>query len=404
MTQEQQSISPGDFSWTFWPTVPLYPYGVRRTLRQEVVKDTVWTFDQLQGILYVVVPIRMTVIKLEAGGLLIYAPVAPTLECIRLVKELVAVHGDVKYIILPTISGLEHKVFVGPFARRFPTSQVFVAPNQWSFPVNLPLSWLGFPAKRTHILPSDSSKAPFAADFDYAILGPIELGPGRFEEVAFFHRRSRTLLVTDSVLSIPEEPSAIIQIDPYPLLFHAKDDVFDVVEDSEASRRKGWQRISLFAFYFQPSALEVVEMGRSLRDAMIAPIRSKKAYFGWFPFKWKQEWQQSFDVLRGGGRLLVAPILQTLILNRAPSETLEWADKVASWDFQRIVPCHFDSPIEAFPRQFREAFAFLEKQPSVGEGLRENENQSLSEENFRLLREIDQKLTKSGIVPSPKKW
>lgn len=396
MTQEQQSISPGDFSWTFWPTVPLYPYGVRRTLRQEVVKDTIWTFDQLQGILYVVVPIRMTVIKLEAGGLLIYAPVAPTLECIRLVKELVAVHGDVKYIILPTISGLEHKVFVGPFARRFPTAQVFVAPNQWSFPVNLPLSWLGFPAKRTHILPSDSSKAPFAADFDYAILGPIELGPGRFEEVAFFHRRSRTLLVTDSVLSIPEEPSAIIQIDPYPLLFHAKDDVFDVVEDSEASRRKGWQRISLFAFYFQPSALEVVEMGRSLRDAMIAPIRSKKAYFGWFPFKWKQEWQQSFDVLRGGGRLLVAPILQTLILNRAPRETLEWADKVASWDFQRIIPCHFDSPIEAFPRQFREAFAFLEKQPSVGE------NQSLSEENFRLLREIDQKLTKSGIVPSPK--
>ncbi|MFB8791305.1 MAG: DUF4336 domain-containing protein [Potamolinea sp.] len=404
MTQEQQSISPGDFSWTFWPTVPLYPYGVRRTLRQEVVKDTVWTFDQLQGILYVVVPIRMTVIKLEAGGLLIYAPVAPTLECIRLVKELVAVHGDVKYIILPTISGLEHKVFVGPFARRFPTSQVFVAPNQWSFPVNLPLSWLGFPAKRTHILPSDSTKAPFAADFDYAILGPIELGPGRFEEVAFFHRRSHTLLVTDSVLSIPEEPSAIVQLDPYPLLFHAKDDVFDVVEDSESSRRKGWQRISLFAFYFQPSALEVVEMGRSLRDAMKAPIRSKKAYFGWFPFKWKQEWQQSFDVLRGGGRLFVAPILQTLILNRAPSETLEWADKVASWDFQRIVPCHFDSPIEALPRQFREAFAFLEKQPFVGEGLKESDNQSLSEEDFRLLREIDQKLTKSGIVPSPKKW
>lgn len=396
MVQEQQSINPRDFSWPFWPTVPLYPYGVRRTLRQEVVKETIWTFDQLQGILYVVVPIRMTVVKLEAGGLLVYAPVAPTSECIRLLKELVAVHGDVKYIILPTISGLEHKVFVGPFARRFPTAQVFVAPNQWSFPVNLPLSWLGFPAKRTHVLPSDSMKAPFAAEFDYAILGPIELGPGRFEEVAFFHRRSRTLLVTDSVLSVPEEPPAILQLDPYPLLFHAKDDVLDVVEDSEASRRKGWQRISLFAFYFQPSALEVVEMRRSLRDALKAPIRSKKAFFGWFPFKWKQEWQQSFDVLRGGGRLFVAPILQTLILNRAPRETLEWADKVASWDFQRIIPCHFDSPIAALPRQFRETFAFLETQPSVGE------HQSLSEEDFRLLREIEKKLTKSGIIPSSK--
>jgi hypothetical protein len=101
--------------------VPLYPYGRRRTLRTEVVKDTVWTFDQIQGILYVVVPIRMTVVKLEAGGLLIYAPVAPTPECIQLVKELVAKHGDVKYIILPTISGLEHKVSSAPSPDAFRT-------------------------------------------------------------------------------------------------------------------------------------------------------------------------------------------------------------------------------------------------------------------------------------------
>ena len=73
-----QQINPGDFSWSFWPAVPLYPYGKRRTLRTEVVKDRIWTFDQLQGILYVAVPIRMSVVKLEEGGLLIYAPVAPT--------------------------------------------------------------------------------------------------------------------------------------------------------------------------------------------------------------------------------------------------------------------------------------------------------------------------------------
>src|SRR4028118_2277386 len=147
-TQETQghqvsSIRPEDWSWSFWPAVPLYPYGRRRTLRQEVVKDTIWTFDQIQGILYTVVPIRMTVVKLDVGGLLVYAPVAPTPECIRLVKELVAVHGEVKYILLTTVSGIEHKVFVGPFARCFPQAQVFVAPQQWSFPVNLPLSWLG---------------------------------------------------------------------------------------------------------------------------------------------------------------------------------------------------------------------------------------------------------------------
>ncbi|MEL6139337.1 MAG: DUF4336 domain-containing protein, partial [Cyanobacteria bacterium J06628_6] len=59
------------FAWPFWPVVPLYPYGQRRTLRQEVVKDTIWTFDQMQGTLYVVVPVRMTVVRLAAGGLLV---------------------------------------------------------------------------------------------------------------------------------------------------------------------------------------------------------------------------------------------------------------------------------------------------------------------------------------------
>jgi Domain of unknown function (DUF4336) len=197
----------------------------------------------------------MTVVKLEAGGLLVYMPVAPTTECIRLVKELVATHGDVKYIILPTSSGLEHKVFVGPFARRFPQAQVFVAPHQWSFPLNLPLSWLGFPQRRTQVLPEDNSQVAFSNEFDYAVLD-INLGRGSFAEVAVFHKRSRTLLVTDSIMSVPEDPPAIVQLDPYPLLFHARDNAFAIVEDNEANRCQGWQRISLFAVYFRPSALD----------------------------------------------------------------------------------------------------------------------------------------------------
>lgn len=387
-----------DWSWPFWPAVPLYPYGRRRTLRTEVVKDTIWTFDQIQGILYVVVPIRMTVVKLETGGLLVYAPIAPTPECIRLIKELVAEHGDIEYIILPTISGIEHKVFVGPFARQFPMAQVFVAPNQWSFPLNLPLSWLGFPRRRTQVLPKDSTKAPFAAQFDYAILGPIKLGLGRFGEVAFFHKRSHTLLVTDSVLSIPENPPAIVQLDPYPLLFHARDDAFSIVEDSEANRRRGWRHISLFAFYFRPSAIEVIGWGQALRNALKAPNQSKKAYFGLFPFRWKQGWTRSFETLRGGGRLVVAPILQTLILNRAPEETIDWADTVASWNFQRIIPCHFDSPIKAGPRHFRQAFAFLEKQPSADKNVSAS-SLSLPQEDFEYIRKLEKTLIKSRIVP-----
>jgi len=395
------SNSPEDFVWHFWPLVPLYPYSKRRTIRQEVVKDTIWRFDQLQGILYVAVPIRMTVVKLEKGGLLVYAPIAPTPECLRLLNELTVAHGDVRYIILPTISGLEHKVFIGPFARRFPMAQIFVAPGQWSFPLNLPLSWLGFPAKRTQVLPTDSAQTPFADEFDYAILGPIKLGPGPFAEVAFLHRRSRTLLATDMVLSVPEDPPEIVQLDAYPLLFHSRDSTFDVVEDTPAIRRKGWQRTSLLALYFRPKVLGVIGWAQAFRDAFKAPDRSKKAYFGLFPFRWRNDWKRSFDALYGNGRLFVAPILQTLILNRAPKETISWADKVASWDFHQIIPCHFKAPIEATPNQFRQAFAFLEKDASH-KNQSGGKSQLLPDEDFELLKELDKELNKLGIVPPPK--
>ena len=89
MEAQQQLANLRDFSWSFWYTLPIYPFGKRQTIRKEVVKDTVWTFDQIQGIFYVVVPIRMTVVKLREGGLLVYAPIAPTPECIRLITELV---------------------------------------------------------------------------------------------------------------------------------------------------------------------------------------------------------------------------------------------------------------------------------------------------------------------------
>lgn len=390
---QAEKMHPRDWSWPFWLTVPLYPYSKRRTVCTEVVKDTIWTFDQLHGILYTIVPIRMTVVKLEAGGLLVYAPVAPTTECIRLINELVARYGDVKYIILPTSSGLEHKVFVGPFARRFPKAQVFVAPHQWSFPLNLPLSWLGFPQSRTQELPADKSQVPFADEFDYAVLD-INLGRGSFGEVAVFHKRSHTLLLTDTILSVPEEPPAIAQIDPYPLLFHARDNAQEAIVDTPANRRKGWQRISLFAIYFRPGALEVAGMGEMFRDAFKAAEKSKKAYFGFFPFRWRENWQQSFAALRGNGRPFVAPILQTLILPQGPKQVLDWADKVASWDFHQIISCHFDSPINTTPYQFRQAFAFLEKNPSF--------SHSLPQEDLQFITGLEADLLKRGIATPAK--
>ncbi|MEB3209927.1 MAG: DUF4336 domain-containing protein [Leptolyngbyaceae bacterium] len=396
--QKQQRSK--EWSWPLWPVVPLYPYGNRRTLRTELVKDTIWAFDQLQGILYVTVPVRMTVVKLEAGGLLVYAPVAPTPECIRLMRDLESQHGAVRYVILPTASGLEHKVFVGPFARRFPQAIVYVVPDQWSFPLKLPLSWLGFPIGRTYPLPRDAAQAPFYSDFDYDILGPIRLGLGTFEEVAFLHRRSHTLLVTDTVLAIPTGPPDIVQLTPYSMLFHARDHVTDAVDDTWENRCKGWQRIVLFSFYFRPSTAKTIPLKQAIRDATHSSDRSRANSFGIFPFQWDANWKQSFDALRNNGQLLVAPILQTLILNRAPKQTLDWVDRVASWDFQRIIPCHFEQCVTSNGSQFREAFAFL--RPSLREASSLPKN--FSDDDLSVLKELDDLLTRRGITPPPESF
>jgi Domain of unknown function (DUF4336) len=387
-----------DRSWQFWFTLPIYPYRQRRTIRTEVQADTIWTFDQVQGIFYVVVPIRMTVVKLADGGLLVYAPVAPTGECLELMNELVLTHGDVKYIILPTISGLEHKIFVGPFARAFPQAQVWIAPDQWSFPVNLPLSWLGFPRERTQILPTDSSQTPFGDEFDYAILDPIIVsrdfanytGAGQFSEVAFLHRRSRTLLITDSIVSISIEPPPIVQLELAPLLFHARDRSIDPLVDTPINRLKGWQRICLFALYFQPSVLDILKLDEAVRVSVSAPDRSRHNYFGLYPFQWQSGWEQSFTALRNNGRIFVAPILQALILNRDPKSTIEWVDRVSQWDFDRIISCHFDAPIAATPEKFRAAFNFLERRAPANSGL--------PAADFNLLKQIERRLERWRII------
>ena len=94
-----------------------FPSAPRATLRRELVPNRIWSFEQVQGVLYVHVPVRMTAVALDGGGLFIYAPVAPTDECLRLLEEIEQQVGAVKHILLPSLA-LEHKSFAGETARR----------------------------------------------------------------------------------------------------------------------------------------------------------------------------------------------------------------------------------------------------------------------------------------------
>ena len=95
-----------DTFWPLWTALPVAPYSKRRTIRYDL-GNGVWAFDQLIGIYYVHVPIRMTVVR-RKGGLLVFAPVAPTRECLSLLQELIDEYGPILDIILPSVA-VEHK-------------------------------------------------------------------------------------------------------------------------------------------------------------------------------------------------------------------------------------------------------------------------------------------------------
>ena len=346
-----------DSEWPLWPALPVAPYSRRKTIRREL-SPGVWAFDQLIGIYYVHVPIRMTVVKMESGGLFVYAPVAPTKECLALLQPLIDQYGPVKFILLPSVA-VEHKVNAGPFARAFPQAEFYVVDQQYSFPIPLPSSFLGLPSWTKPLPRSSSDVNPFGDDFSHEVL-TVKPGPGSyFQDVALFHKPTRTVLLCDALLAVTEEPPPILTCDPEytrALLFHARDEPLEVVEDTPENRRKGWRRIVLLFNFFIPGATQA--------DIGLAPLKRldfkyKFGWGGWFPFTWRPTEGESFARYSANGKPTLLPIIQ-IILNRgvADGSLKEWVAKVQRWDFERVVPAHLDAPIAIGPKEFAEPFQF----------------------------------------------
>ncbi|GFY87002.1 hypothetical protein Acr_05g0006410 [Actinidia rufa] len=275
------------------------------------VKDCIWLFEQEQalGFSSVSTNIRMTVIKLKSGGLWVHAPIAPTKECIQLVKELGA---PVEYIVLPTFA-YEHKIFVGPFSRNF------------------------FGIFRAKTLKDGDFSTPWADEIEQKVLSSPEVGIGPYVEVAFYHKRSRTLLVTDAVIYVPRQPPECIGKESLlasaanglavKLLSKGKEVPQEPVVDNKMNRQKGWERMVLQILFLGPSNL-------------LEP----KASFAQMSQK-----------------LIVSPIVKTLVFSKVPEKVRDWIDSISrDWRFKRIIPAHFAAPINASRSDFLAAFAFLD--------------------------------------------
>jgi len=258
--------------------------GTRRaTVETTIIKDTMWTHDQLQGIVNVNVPVRQTVIRLKDGGLWVHNPVAPTPQVLDMMKELETKYGPVKHIVLGTVA-LEHKATFGPFCQNFPKATVWIQPGQWAFPLDLPIDALGVKQKgqRLRELPMPGKSATnsmfrmsakygppeWLDEIEYEVLGPFSFNSvGAFSETAFYHKASKTLLVTDAAVSIDTNPPAIIEEDPRALLFHARDNITEIVADTPENRKRGWRRMVQFGLIFFPSQISVVPVGEALKES-----------------------------------------------------------------------------------------------------------------------------------------
>jgi hypothetical protein len=390
-----REVEPTDYG--LWGILPVGTYKKKKTIRETIVPNQLWTMDQKFGILNVQVPLRMTLVKLSTGGLLVYNPIAATPECLALVQEIVDQHGPIQHIIVGSVA-LEHKAYAGVFSQKFENAQVWLTPGQYSVPVNLPISFLGFPSRRTKMLSEQALLDELKDDFDIAILGPIISRDGAFAETVLLHKPTKTLLVTDTCLQVTDEIPAIYDSDHAPLLYHARDTITDVVEDTPDTLRKGWQRIVLFGLFFTPSAIRITDAGTAIRERR-SDINSDFA--GVYPWAWADRGQEekSWKSLTGTkNKPLVAPILQTLLLNRSPVEVLEFADKVAAWDFNRIIPAHLKNNLQFNGRDYRGTFGFLEEK-GVPEGFPKP-----LKEDLQLLLDAEVSLMKSGaIAPAPSK-
>lgn len=400
--------------------LPLAGTSTRRTTVEEcIVPDTIWTFDQIQGIVNVNVPVRQTVVRLKQGGLLVYNPVAPTPQLLQMMQRLVDRYGPVKHIVLGTVA-LEHKATYGPFASHFPDATCWIQPGQWSFPLNVPIEFYGLVQRGRQLreIPTPSQpvskqyrywaeKEPepeWMSDFDYEVLGPLLFkSVGGFSETALYHRDTKTLLVTDTVISVTNSPPAIIQEDPRALLFHARDNALQEVQDTPATREKGWRRMVQFGLVFFPSQIDVKTVPEALDEAKKIPDKLRNLGEGAIPGSVLYPWSwhdndadiRNFEAISQKGKLFCPPILTKLILDREPEATLEWVDRVSKRfkDMQRIIPCHLNNNIRVRgSKEFYEAFDSLRSRPG------NLVPQRALAEDLALLQTASDLLTKYNVV------
>jgi hypothetical protein len=157
--------------------------GYEPLLTPKPVDDQIWIVDgpiiSFYGLPF---PTRMTLIRLDDGGLFVHSPVTLTADLREAVDEL----GPVQHLIAPNWI---HYAYLPEWQAAYPKAQTHAAPG-----VRERASGRGVAIRIEHLLGS-KTPAAWAGQIDQLL---VEGNPVH-REVVFFHRRSRTLVLTDLI-------------------------------------------------------------------------------------------------------------------------------------------------------------------------------------------------------------
>ena len=223
-------------------------------------------------------------------------------------------------------------------------------------------------------------------------MGPIDIGLGRFQEVACYHKPSRSLLVTDALVGIQANPPKLFDLDPTPLLFHSRDSGDEPLVDNEEARFKGWRRLVLFASFLKPIKLSIPSFDQVLRNSFKPGLRNSKAHFGIYPFLWELGWEASVDDLIGTRKPLVniPPVIERLVFPRARETFLLWLEKISyKRELKWLISSHYSAPVKFSCNDVDNLIKKISKK-----------NWTSSKGNWKFLDWLDKNLLKLGVVPN----
>lgn len=149
-------------------------------LRQ--LADDLWVHDSDDAHLGMRFGARMTVVRLPDGGLWVHSPLDITQE----LKAQLDALGPVRHIIVPSSY---HYLCAAAFAQAYPSANVYTVPT-----FKRKLKGVTFHARL-----GDTPDPAWADVIDQTLLR----GSWLYDEADFFHRPSRTLLLTDLAFNIP---------------------------------------------------------------------------------------------------------------------------------------------------------------------------------------------------------